>query len=153
MKKQLLKYLDILFRLPLDYWIFLGLVAFFIWTGLIGLFLAYNEIGPKESLDFIWQLILFSFALVAAALAIPQWLTEEQSKKLPLLILCFVLSGGCFLGGFGLITIGVTGKSIVFQKAGSIVFGVATFPLSFGIAVVVMESFRKAFKAVIKNQQ
>ncbi len=148
MKKQIVKYLDLLFRFPLDYWIFLGLTAFVIWLGLIGLFMSYNEIGPKESLDFIWQLILFSFALVAATIAIPQSLIGDRTKRLPLLVFCFVLSGGCFLAGFGLITMGVVGKSVLLQKSGSWIFGMATFPLSFGIAVIVMESFHKAFKAV-----
>lgn len=148
MKQRLIKYLDILFKFPLDYWIFLGLMAFVIWMGLLGLFMAYNEIGPKESLDFIWQLILFSFGLVAATIAIPQSLIGNKTKGLPLLLLCFVLSGGCFLAGFGLITMGVAGKSVILQQSGSWIFGMATLPLSFGIAVIVMESFRKVFNTV-----
>lgn len=151
--KRFWRYVGLAIEFPLDYWMFLGVITFIIWMGLIGLFMAYTEVGAKESLDFIWQLILFSFALVAATVAIPQSLSEEQAKRLPLLIFCFVLAGGCFLSGFGLITMGITGKSVVLQKSGSILFGMATLPLSLGIAVVVMESFRKVFSVFSKKSQ
>ena len=84
------------------YWLAICL-GFLLWIGLSAFLLSFTSIGEKEGVDFIWQMVGFSFLLATLVYSInPKSLPVSQRKKLPRIGIAFILSGVFIIVGYGM---------------------------------------------------
>lgn len=131
-------------------WIFfVFLFAAITWVGLLKMFVVYGQLGDKEALDFIWQVIGFNFVLAALLFNMkPTMLTSGQRKSLPVLALLFIWAGFFIIVGYGSMMIGSQKQQYWYSTVGNWLFIGAQLLMSLGIATMLVESFRRIFVAI-----
>ncbi len=126
----------------------LALVFLFVWLGLIGILQVFVRSGERDFVEFVWELVLFSFVLLAAAPVISASIVPNNSAVPAVLIFCFLLSVGCLLGGMGGAFFGMHNALAAAQFAGLSVFFFATVPLALGLSIMIVEMLKKAISSL-----
>ena len=127
----------------LAYWYFVSVPALVIWLGILGLFVDYSQLPDGRVLDFIWQLVVFSFTAAAVVPILPG---ETYKSKKPVLVALFVLGGMGTLFSYGTATAGTMNGAHWITMIGGAISALSMFSLSLGISVLAAESFRATWK-------
>ncbi|MDD5135340.1 MAG: hypothetical protein PHP01_08020 [Phycisphaerae bacterium] len=122
---------------------FAACLGFLLWVGLAAFFLSYGSMGTKDGIDFIWQMVGFSFLLATLVYSVnPKSLQPKQRKRLPVIGISLILSGVLIIVGYGLMALAVKAEPSVTREAlkmmGQFFFLVATFFSSGGMAMMTL---------------
>lgn len=123
---------------------FILALAGIIWLGFGGILYDYSQ-GPDKTagVDFLVQLVFFTFAAAAAVQLLP---LKDSPKMKAWIIALFFLSGAGLLVGYGIFLIGMHFQQQWIYVAGGICSVAALFLLALGIALIAVTSFVAAWK-------
>ncbi len=110
-----------------------------------------SQIGARDGIDFIWQLIGFTFVLAALSLNIDIGrFSKEERKSYERIGGIFFLSGFLMFVAFGLMAPYFSHKEFMFyvwmMKFGSVMFLFAILLLCIGMSAMAGHSIRKIFR-------
>lgn len=145
MKKKYKRWLNLGSKLyGIFSWIvFVLTFAIFTFIALGKMFEIFSHFNEIEFVKFCWQIIMFSFVLAALIFNIRnEFLDGGQQRYRSFLALLFVWSGFFTIIGFGCFATGQKAEEEIYMKAGQIIFLIAQLSLSFGIAIMLAETFR-----------
>lgn len=121
-------------------------ISFFVLLGFLSIFSDYITFGSKEVIDFSWELVGFCFVLAALLFGVDEKnLLISQRRFIPIVASLFILTGILIILSYGLFNPELAKHSINWKYAGQFSFITALFALSFGIAVMFIESVRRIF--------
>lgn len=84
-------------------YVFIACLGLLIWVGLSAFLLSFSSMGQKEGVDFVWQMVGFSFLLATLVYSVNhKSLQANQRKRLPYIGIAFILSGVFLIVGFGI---------------------------------------------------
>lgn len=128
-------------------------IALLIWLALAGFLDSYGSFGQKESVDFIWQLIGFSFILATLIFAISSHsLSQRHKRVLSFVGFAFILSAVVMLLGLSISMYGVVKKFTVVTSIGSGIYIFAVAGISCGLAAMAMVSAEKMLSTFRKEK-
>jgi hypothetical protein len=131
------------YRSKIGHYVFAISLGGLLWMGLSAFLLSFTSIGEKEGVDFIWQMVGFSFLLATLVYSVnPQSLKVSQRKKLPRIGISFVLSGVFVIVGYGIAMVAVKAEpsnaQTILKWMGQGFSLVATLCLSWGMTMMTL---------------
>lgn len=116
--------------------IVIGVVVF---LGLASFSYSYNQMGAKEGLDFIWQLITFSFVLgTLCSTFTSSVFSKADQRGIAGVGLLFLVSGVVMIAGNGLFTLGDIAHDGFLKNTGIVFFIAAEICVAASIAFITM---------------